>query len=119
MPKSASKGGKKGKDKMASKRNAVTDLTEQNETLLKEKELLQQEVSQSTGKLSAIVHKLVDSLTENARLKRFHIANGMDPMKVCILLSLFGIVDLRCNMQFPDFLCGIFSVIRNVIVAVT
>ena len=82
MSKSATKGGKKGKDKMASKRNAVADLTEQNEALLKEKETLQQEVAQATTKLSALVHRLVDSLTEKARKKKFHFTKETDPMKV-------------------------------------
>ena len=88
MSKSATKGGKKGKDKMASKRNAVTDLTDQNEALLKEKEALQQEIAQTTTKLSALVHRLVDSLTEKARKKKFHFTKETDPMKVFTVLCV-------------------------------
>ena len=74
--------GKKGKDKMATKRSAVSDLTEQNEALQREKETLQQELGEAASKLSTIVHKLVDSLEEKVRLKKFHITKDMDPMKV-------------------------------------
>ena len=112
--------GKKGKDKMAAKRSAVSDLTEQNEALLRDKESLQQELGEAAGKLSTVVHTLVDSLDEKVRLKKFHITKDMDHMKVgaavfwvrCLLRDLLQVVEFYHPFFINSYFCDILITIQ-------